>query len=338
MTAPENMSSNYYDTYGIATGINSSYKQAYAARQNLLLFTGSQTTTDNNMGNDFKEFERMQGEILKVQIRDMLINLFRYTNLPPTLNAAQLETMLRSVGGGVCIGLDDQNDLVILDRSDDLAYNLYGQVIPSFMDGKSFLRDKRVITNRNLDGDFVVFYNKQSYLDFYSTDFQIVDHYAKMLATIKATERMNWLQMRAPYVLRGKKNGVNSNIFESKIMSGDLFIPIDENSDIDDKISKLDLNVQDRTPTLQNAYRNTMNEMLTLFGVYNNPEMKKERLTSGESSANNHIIEGMGDIYFNARRNAIDLVNAAFGTSIEVEWNSTVATMFRNMSTKNNGL
>ncbi|MDU6788094.1 MAG: hypothetical protein E6422_08150, partial [Veillonella sp.] len=76
------------------------------------------------------------------------------------------------------------------------------------------------------------------------------------------------------------------------------------------------------------------NEMLTLFGIYNNPEQKKERMIDREASSNNHVIEGMGDIYFNARQHAVDLLNLAFGTDIKVQWNSTVASMFRDLGQK----
>lgn len=321
---------NFVDEYGLETGTRSEYLKTYAARQEVFERL-AETTTDNNLGNDFKEFERMHAAILKVQVQDMLVNLFEYQNIPATLNTAQLETMLRQFGGGVCVGRDTFGDLVILGRADELGYNMYGGIIPSYMDTE-FLQNKRVITPRNLNGDFVVFYNKQSYLDFYSTDFEVVNHFCKLLASIKATERMNILQMRAPYLMKGNKNGTNSSVLSQKIMSGDLFIDIDLESQFDDKIGKIDLNIQDRTRTLQDAYRNTLNEMLTLFGIYNNPETKRERLTAGESSANNHIIEGMGDIYLNARRQAVNLVNLAFKTDIRVEWNSSVATMFRNLS------
>lgn len=322
------------DSWGRTTGERSAYERAYAVRQNMYTDM-TPTTNDSNMGNDFRVFERTQTGILRVQIQDMLINLFQYQNVPETLNTAQLETMLRQFGAGVCVGPDMNGDIIILNRTKELGYNYYGDIMPSSFDYEdNYISNKKIVTNRNLNGDFVVFYNKQSFMDFYSTDFEIVNHYAKMLATIKATERMNWLQMRTPYIIKTSKNGVEGEITQEKLMSGEMFFTIDSSSDLDSRISKLDLPVTDRTATLQQAYRNTMNEMLTLFGVYNNPETKKERLTTGESSANNHVIEGMGDIYFNARRHAVDLLNNAFGTEITVEWNSTVATMFRNLIKK----
>lgn len=327
----------FEDTYGMDTGQMSSFLQTYAGRQMMIEKVAGDSTSDQDLGNNFKEWERMTGNILKVQIHDMLVNLFNYKNVPPTLNTAQLETMLRQFGGGVCVGKDDLGDLVILGRADELGLNTYGTVVPSFFDNENnFMTNKKVITNRNLTGDYVVFYNKQSFSDFYSTDWRIVDHYANLLATIKATERMNILQMRSPYLFKGQKNGVNARIIMSKIYGGDLAIEMDQDFEMDGKLQKIDLNVQDRTGSLQQAYRNAFNEMLTLFGVYNNPEMKKERMISGEASANNHIIEGMGDIYFNARRHAVDLLNSAFGTEIEVEWNSTVATMFRQLANAKN--
>lgn len=321
------------DTWGQATGLASSYDHVYGQRRNLLMSMGAgATTTQENVGNNYVQFEAMQTFILVRQIKDMLINLFKYDNMPPTLNTAQLETLLRQVGGGVCVGKDALGDLVILGRADELGYNLYGNVIPSLFDGSNnFLQNKKVITNRNLDGDYVVFYNKQSFNDFYATDYDIVEHYAKQLATIKATERMNIIQMRSPYIIKGKKNGQVGQVLQSKIQKGDLYIEVEEGSDITEKIEKLDIRVDDRTSSLQNAYRNTFNEMLTLFGIYNNPEQKKERMINKEASANNHVIEGMGDIYFNARQHAVDLLNLAFGTEITVQWNSTVASMFRDL-------
>lgn len=324
----------FEDAWANKTGLASAYEKVFGSRRDSLNTASSTTSTDNS-GNNFIQFEAMQTTILERQIRDMLINLITYENMPATLNTAQLETMLRQFGGGVCVGKDAIGDLVILGRADELGYNLYGNVIPSLFDGSNnFLQDKKVITNRNLKGDYVVFYNKQSYTDFYSTDFEIVNHYCKLLATIKATERMNLIQMRIPYFIKGKKNGVIANDFAARYLSGDIFIPIDESSDILDKLEIAGLNVTDRTGTCQQSYKSTFSEMLTLFGVYNNPDAKKERMISQEASANNHIIEGMGDIYFNARRHAVDLLNNAFGYDIKVRWNSTVASMFRDMAVK----
>lgn len=320
------------DSYGHRTGVQSAFEKTYAPRLSLY-DTNVNTTSNNNSGNDFIQFEKMHTAILNRQNKDMLINLFQYNKMPPTLNTAQLETMLRRMGGGVCVGHDDLGDLVILGQADGLGYNVYGNVVPSLFDGSnSYMSNKKMITNRNLKGDYVVFYNKQSYEDFYSTDFEIIEHYSALLATIKATERMNIIQMRVPYLYKGKKNSVVGNDVQAAYLSGDIFISVDENSDLENKLSKIDLRVDDRTSSLQMAYRNTFNEMLTLFGIYNNSEQKKERLTQGESSANNHVIEGMGDIYLNARRHAVDLLNSAFGYEIEVSWNSAVATMFRDLA------
>lgn len=321
----------FADKYGRATGTHSAYQQSYAARESVINDLAVATDYDN-LKNNFLQFEKEREIILRTQIQDMLINLFHYKNVPETLNTAQLETMLRQFGGGVCVGKDELGDLVILGQPDELGLNIYGSITPSFYDGtNNYFKDKKQITHRNLTGDYVVFYNKLSFQDFYSTDFSMVRHFTKLLALIKATERMNVLQMRAPYVFKGKKNGVNGQIFMRNLLSGELFMEIAEGTELETKIDVLPLSVQDRTQTLQNEYRNTMNEMLTLFGVYNNPESKQDRKISGEVSANNHVIEGMGDIYFNARRQAIDLVNRAFGYDIQVEWNSTVATSFRNL-------
>lgn len=331
------MSELFEDVYARETGTCSAYEKAYAQRVNFP--KNSMTTTEQNWGNNFQAFERMHMSILITQFRDLLVNLFRYDNLPPTLNGLQIEVMLRQSGGGVCVGLDDLGDLVVLGRTDSLGYNVYGNVIPTFLDNQNnFLINKRQVTHRSLSkpkgqqGDFVVFYNKASYADFFSTDFEILDHYVNYLATIRATERMNTLQMRAPYLIRTKKGSIEAKILKQILFGGELVFEIDDDSNLPDRLSKLDLNVTDRTASLQNTYRTVMNEMLTLFGIYNNPESKKERLIDKEASSNNHVIESMGDIYFNARRDAVDLLNQRFDLDIKVEWNSTIATAFKNMA------
>lgn len=321
------------DSWGREMGTRSAYMQSYAIRENTLNGIGGGTLNSENLGNNFRQWRDHQAAILQMQFQGMLINLIKYSNVPPTLNTAQLEIMLRSLGGGVCVGKDELGDLVILNRSDDLGWNYYGTAIP-FFDQENYLSDKKVITNRNLKGDYVVFYNKLTFNDFYSTDYQIIEHYSGLLADIKATERMSIMQARTPMIIKSNKNGVTSQILMQKIYSGELAIDIDMQSDFENQLKSLPLNFPDRTQSMQNAYRNTLNEMLTLFGIYNNPETKKERLTAGESSANNHVIEAMGDIYFDARRQAVDLLNLAFGTKIEVQWNSTVATAFRDMITR----
>lgn len=318
------------DIWAYQTGLQGAFQQANAARLSLSS-SNVMTTSDQNLGNNFLQFERMHTAILTRQFKDMLINLFEYRNMPPTLNTAQLETLLRQFGGGVCVGKDNLGDLVVLGRAPSLGYNAYGDVIPGFDETTKHMINKKIITNRNLNGEYVVFYNKQSYEDFHSTDFEIIEHYAALLATIKATKRMNIIQMRVPYMLKGKKNGVVNQALMAAYLRGELFLEVDSAADPASNFSKLDFSVTDRTTSLHQTEKDEMNEMLTLFGIYNNSEQKKERLTQGESSANNHVIEGMGDIYLNARKHAVSLLNAAFGMEIEVGWNSSVATMFRDM-------
>lgn len=321
-----------FDKWGFETGRNSKYLQAFAARQN---FYRGKTVTDQNLANNFKEYERRQAWILINQIRDMLVNLFRYRDVPVSLNTAMLEMMLRQLAGGICVGKNEIGELVILGRADELGVNGYGSIIPSTFDsGHMYLADKRVITPRNLDGDFVVFCNKQTATDFYSTDFSIVEHYCNEIANIKATARMNRIYMRAPWLLKSKKNSVEAQIIIQKILSGELVIEVDEDSNIEKDITKLELNTPVRLNDFRQEARSELYEMLNLFGIYNNPDLKKERMIDKEASANNHLTESMGDIYFNARRSAIDLINQRWGYDIKVEWNSTVANDLIDLSKK----
>lgn len=126
---------NLEDTWGYETGLASSFNNVMANRRRNF-YQGSSTSEDNS-GNNYLQFESIQTNILIRQIKDMLINLFSYENVPSTLNIAQLETMLRQFGGGVCVGKDKLGDIVILGRADELGYNTYGNVIPSIFDANN---------------------------------------------------------------------------------------------------------------------------------------------------------------------------------------------------------
>ena len=82
--------------------------------------------------------------------------------------------------------------------------------------------------------------------------------------------------------------------------------------------------VSDRLTILKHQI---LNEFLSLMGIENSNEDKRERLVSNEVASNYGIVEINRNVYLNARREAVEKINRMFGRSIEVYFNSDVDTL-----------
>lgn len=69
---------------------------------------------------------------------------------------------------------------------------------------------------------------------------------------------------------------------------------------------------------LQLQKHQVMNEFLTMMGINNANQDKKERLVDDEVQANNEIVEVYFESMFKARQQAVEEINRLFGTNIEV--------------------
>ena len=67
-------------------------------------------------------------------------------------------------------------------------------------------------------------------------------------------------------------------------------------------------------------YNQILNRFLTVCGINNQPIQKRERLVSGETTANNQLITFYRDSAIRAREEAANAYNKLFGASLNVEW------------------
>ena len=70
---------------------------------------------------------------------------------------------------------------------------------------------------------------------------------------------------------------------------------------------------------LQQQKRELFNELLSFLGINNNNVEKRERLIVDEVNANNEFILVNLEHMYEERKKACDLINAKFGTNIEVK-------------------
>ena len=66
---------------------------------------------------------------------------------------------------------------------------------------------------------------------------------------------------------------------------------------------------------------------MTFCGIENSNQDKKERLVSDEVGSNYGNVEAQRNVMLNARKQAVEKINAMFGTNIDVHFRSNLQTM-----------
>lgn len=290
------------------------------------------------------QFEATHFLNVSQKIKDGVCALISYVNTPLTLDGLQSELLLRSWGGGgIALGHNEVGDFMVLGTVNGMTANPWSGFLATSWDFKALLPSTDSskyyqITRQNLpqvqSGEldprygFVVLTNKNSYFNWFDTDFDLIDHYTGYLALIKRIERGNLIQSQTPNAITGVPEGVEQDMVRSKYLMGDIFWDIDvDGSAID--VSAMPLDVRDNTQRVQMAYKTNFNELLTLLGVYNATDQGMERMVAGQVSANNHVIELMGDTYLSGRQRGLYLANDAWGYEMDVIYNQRVAQTFK---------
>lgn len=88
---------------------------------------------------------------------------------------------------------------------------------------------------------------------------------------------------------------------------------------VDEIVKAVPTGVKCLTAELTDRYNAIMNEALTYFGINNSNTDKRERLITDEANANNQFIDSCAEMFLEARKRAVDEINAKFGTSISVD-------------------
>jgi hypothetical protein len=88
------------------------------------------------------------------------------------------------------------------------------------------------------------------------------------------------------------------------------------------KVQAFNLGIdKDQVPNLMLVKTRLWNECMTLLGINNANQDKKERLVSDEVAANNDQVVAARGVSLNARVMAAEQINRMFGLSVSVGWN-----------------
>lgn len=305
---------------------------------------------ENKFGNSYAKVEREYYELYRNYFYNLILNLITYENAPLTFDARFCEYLLRTYGYCRIAGTDMFNIYVVDYQNDAIQTPMIGNIgwyhdqqaneEVEKLDGSG---DKlRQITRvnfmdimQNQGEGYILLSNKYNgYLPMLNdfNDFMMIDRVCKTLATIKATETYNLLQMKTPYVGYSRnKNLTAKNVYEN-VVEGVPFIELDEDmGDVSQVFGLMNMNVPNYLQTLKDAFNNEFDELLTMLGINSIGIDKKERLVANEANSRAQLTEASGNIYLDARNEQLELLNAVLGTDMRAVLNQESAKQLVNL-------
>lgn len=241
------------------------------------------------------------------RLRLLALSLFKWENLPDTMNARFLEKTLYMFGLA-CFCYDDVLGWLSLRCIPSAELNVYEEALKytaySINYTKTFSRDDIILVRNNLDQ--------------IPTDLTI-QLFARRLYEAERTIDVNIKGQKTPVLIKcdEKQRLTLKNIY----MNYDGNAPVifgDKNLDTTG-FEVLQTNAPYVTDKLQEYKRNVWSEALSFLGVNNVADEKAERLVTDEVNANNEMIDLSAETMLLTRQQAAKELNETYGFNVTVK-------------------
>ena len=153
-------------------------------------------------------------------------------------------------------------------------------------------------------------------LDMYLTN------YARRLATIDRISDVNVEAQKTPWVIYGSEEAQrNTNRLIAKLEANEKYIKANADAPLDNMgLTVLRTDAPYVADKLDEHKQRVLNEAVTLVGVDNTNQEKRERMIDAEATANNEQIMTLRRSRLQARRDFCEKCNEMFGLNISVKW------------------
>lgn len=276
------------------------------------------------------------------KLSEFAIGRFKWINLPDEIDARFLELILHKNGLALFFYDDTFNRYMALRGSGSGHWNMYDNPIEYTAVGPGYSKRLRagnsIVNDDNIYDDVALFdinridFDRQLtecvpiWANYMRTpDWDIVYLYATKLAAIERTIEINVQAMRTPFLFTVDDNErlTFQNLWK-QIQNGQpaIFGTNTMGNDIDSKVKLFSMPIdRELVPNLQVAKTRLWNECMTLLGINNANQDKRERLVADEVSSNNSQITIARNISMEARQYAAKQINKKYDLKIECIWN-----------------
>lgn len=156
-------------------------------------------------------------------------------------------------------------------------------------------------------------------------DWDIIEIYSRRIADMDRTIEINAKQARHTKILQASENTrLSVENINAQIDAGKSVIKAGSALNVNDAIQVLDLGVDPDTIINMHMVRQRQwNEVMTLLGVNNTNQDKKERLVAAEVSGNDDMVAAIRATNLQSRQQACEAINEKYGLEVSVDYVTT---------------
>lgn len=265
-----------------------------------------------NIKNALEDKEYMLKNVI-LQMLNKTTRIFKYKNLPETIQTKDLETLLQV--GGYSIWKEVDNKLYVF------RGGLGGEPNPYYLPTLAIIANPALRYNASLkiDEECVVMLND----NFYQGLMPLFSKYGNMLIEAELSLKYAILNARVPALIQADNDSTYQSAVEffKKVTEGKEYGVI-SSKEFFDGIRSHDFYkqayIKDLIESIQYIKGSWYNE-IGLNAAFN---MKREAINEAEATLNEDILYPTIDTMLECRKNALEKVNAMFGTNITVELDS----------------
>lgn len=252
-------------------------------------------------------------------LTEMCVNRFAWRGLPSTIDARYMELMLFRFGLAVFFkdqtNMYPENTYFALQGAGTGNINFHGNPVAFTVVGNLY-KGPPVLQAKNCVPIWANYLRQP--------DIDIIYVYASRLADIDRTIEINAHNARKPKVMVVKESQrLSMTNLNRQIDEGQSVIEVNGEPGAFDPnmVQGFDLGVDPDTIEKMHILRTRIyGELMTLLGIDNANQDKKERLVSSEVDANNGQVSSMRQVNLNARRMAANLINDKYGLNVSVDY------------------
>lgn len=261
--------------------------------------------------------ERMYVRVLT----ELCVNRFKWIGLPPGIDVRFLEWTLFNSALAVFYRDEDYDRYFALRAAGVGPINMYDNPTSFTVLGNAMI-NKRLSARECVP----IWSNYMR-----TPDWDIVRIYAAQLAEAQRTIEINTVGMRAPVVLAVPEGQrlTAANLYR-QIIEGNPVINVNQSLNpeaMGEAIQALNLGIdKDAVLNMQTVKGRVWNECMTLLGIQNANQDKKERMVVEEVAANDGQVMASRAVAMNSRQMAAEQINEMFKLNVSVEWNLDTVT------------
>lgn len=236
----------------------------------------------------------------------LALNMFRWENLPPTIESRHIEKALFECGQAIFFEHEDFG-LICLPCNGTNAFNIYGEPLYCIATGHGFTRTIKV-------KDGVLAYNN----DLAIPTLRYIDVYSRRMAEVEFSIDLNIRQQRIPWIAETTQDNKFSmeRVFKKIIDEGKPVVYVNKNLGLNNT-NVITLNTPYVVDKLNSYKYDLEREILTFLGLNNTME-KRERMVVDEVNVNNDFVDRNVEIMYKNRLKVCEQLKERFGLDVRV--------------------